>query len=250
MKLFISHASEDKDAFVRPLAERLQTSGIDVWYDEFVLALGDSLRESIERGIAECDYGVVVLSESFFQKKWPTQELNGLFSRDLASTRTFLIPVLHAMDTDRLRELAPMLADRVMLLSKDGEEKVAKHIMSVLVGDEEQRRIEGAVVARHRYDHRYYNPAGDIPKFGYKLASAGFAAMVAQLRAREILLAHGRPYHSYACAAHVTDEERMLEITRDWCETPTYYAVDVMKLKGEFDKPIPKDELRALVYPE
>ena len=74
--------------------------------------------------------------------------------------------------------------------------------------------------------------------------------MAAQLRAREVLIAHGRPYHSYACAAHVTDEERMLEIVRDWCEAPIYYAVDVKKLIEGFDKPIPKDELRALVYSE
>lgn len=33
-RLFISHASEDKDSFVRQLASALQDSGIDVWYDE------------------------------------------------------------------------------------------------------------------------------------------------------------------------------------------------------------------------
>ena len=32
---FISHASEDKDSFVRGLAEALQAKGARVWYDEF-----------------------------------------------------------------------------------------------------------------------------------------------------------------------------------------------------------------------
>jgi len=41
--LFISHASEDKVGFVKPLAVFLTRSGIKVWYDEFSLKFGDSL---------------------------------------------------------------------------------------------------------------------------------------------------------------------------------------------------------------
>ena len=35
--IFISHANEDKDAVARPLAERLRSLGLTVWYDEFTL---------------------------------------------------------------------------------------------------------------------------------------------------------------------------------------------------------------------
>lgn len=41
--MFISHASEDKIDVVRPLAEALRGHGLDVWYDEFELKIGDSL---------------------------------------------------------------------------------------------------------------------------------------------------------------------------------------------------------------
>ena len=33
----ISHASEDKDNFVRPLATALRALGVSGWYDEFKL---------------------------------------------------------------------------------------------------------------------------------------------------------------------------------------------------------------------
>lgn len=66
---FICHASEDKESFVRPLAEELSRRGLRIWYDEFTLKVGDSLRKSIDRGLAESDYGIVVLSPNFFQKK-------------------------------------------------------------------------------------------------------------------------------------------------------------------------------------
>jgi hypothetical protein len=55
--IFISHASEDKDAVARPLAERLRSLGLTVWYDEFTLSLGDSLRQSIDYGLANSKFG-------------------------------------------------------------------------------------------------------------------------------------------------------------------------------------------------
>ena len=50
--VFISHASEDKDEIVRPLANALRSEGLEVWYDEFSLRIGDSLRRKIDHGLA------------------------------------------------------------------------------------------------------------------------------------------------------------------------------------------------------
>ena len=76
--VFIGHASEDKDDFVRSLAERLRHEGLRVWYDDFTLTVGDSLRRSIDRGLARSRYGVVVISPNFLRKEWPQKELDGL----------------------------------------------------------------------------------------------------------------------------------------------------------------------------
>src|SRR4051812_4935086 len=48
--VFISHAAEDKDSLVRPLALGLQDRGLSVWFDEFELRVGDSLRRKIDAG--------------------------------------------------------------------------------------------------------------------------------------------------------------------------------------------------------
>jgi hypothetical protein len=64
--VFISHASEDKDAIARPLAECLQARGCSVWFDEYELVLGDSLRGKIGDGLRHSQVGVVILSRSFF----------------------------------------------------------------------------------------------------------------------------------------------------------------------------------------
>lgn len=66
--VFISHSHEDKDEIVRPLAHALQELGLQVWFDEFELRIGDSLRRKIDQGIARSAFGVVVLSSAFFAR--------------------------------------------------------------------------------------------------------------------------------------------------------------------------------------
>ncbi|MEX1028877.1 MAG: toll/interleukin-1 receptor domain-containing protein, partial [Paenibacillaceae bacterium] len=65
--MFISHASEDKKGFVRPLAKKLKEAHVEVWYDEFSLMPGDSLRRSIDKGLTQSRFGIVVLSDAFFK---------------------------------------------------------------------------------------------------------------------------------------------------------------------------------------
>lgn len=64
--VFICHASEDKEDFVRPLAEALRQENVEVWYDEFTLRLGDSIRRSIDKGLKQSRFGLVVLSKGCF----------------------------------------------------------------------------------------------------------------------------------------------------------------------------------------
>jgi len=136
---FICHASEDKDAVARPLAEELQRRGFSVWYDEFELGVGDSLREAIEYGLAESRFGVVVLSESFFEKKWTQHELDGLTAREMIGDERVLLPVWHEIDENFLVEVAPTLADRVAVPSSGGIGHVADKLVQTL----ERRRNSG-----------------------------------------------------------------------------------------------------------
>ena len=65
---FICHASEDKEDFVRPLADALSQFHLHIWYDEFSLSVGDGLRRAIDHGLAKSRFGIVVLSPNFFKK--------------------------------------------------------------------------------------------------------------------------------------------------------------------------------------
>lgn len=118
--IFISHASEDKDAVVRPLAHALQDEGLIVWYDEFELRVGSSLRRNIDMGLANSRFGVVVLSQSFLTKGWTNYELDGLVTRDVASGGAqIILPIWHRVTKDEVIGFSPSLADKLALSTAD-----------------------------------------------------------------------------------------------------------------------------------
>jgi hypothetical protein len=123
--VFISHASEDKDDIARPLAELLRSRGVDVWFDEFELLVGDSLRAEIDRGLAMSRYGVVILSDAFFAKRWPQAELDGLIAREHAHRTKIVLPVWHRIEYAEVARYSPLLATRLASNTDAGVERVA-----------------------------------------------------------------------------------------------------------------------------
>jgi hypothetical protein len=112
---FISHASEDKENLVRPLAEKLIEMGFAIWYDEFQLKVGDSLRRSIDKGLANSKFGIVVLSPDFFAKNWPQYELDGLVAKETTGGNKVILPLWHKVSKDEVLSYSPTLADKVAL---------------------------------------------------------------------------------------------------------------------------------------
>jgi hypothetical protein len=129
---FISHASEDKDTFVRPLAEALTALGFRIWYDEFALKVGDSLRQSIDQGLVNSNYGIVVLSPAFFAKNWPQYELNGLTAREMDGHK-IILPIWHDVSRTDVLGYSPTLADKVALnTNRSSVETIANQLAEVL----------------------------------------------------------------------------------------------------------------------
>lgn len=150
--LFISHASEDKESFVRPLANELVKRSLNVWYDEFVLEIGDSLRQSIEKGITDSNYGLIVLSHNFFKKNWPQKELNALFSKDIIKDKSTLIPIWHQLDIRDVLNYSPFLADIVALNSSGSEiTEIAQKLVELVLP--QSVREEDAISKVNSFKH-------------------------------------------------------------------------------------------------
>lgn len=110
--VFISHASEDKQAVAEPLAFELRNRGLKVWLDKTELRIGDSLRRKIDFGLAHSTFGVVVLSKSFFAKGWPQYELDGIIGMSVNGDQRML-PIWHEISRDEIAAQSPSLVDKI-----------------------------------------------------------------------------------------------------------------------------------------
>jgi hypothetical protein len=129
--VFISHASEDKEGFVHPLAEELTRRGLRVWYDKFTLRLGDSLREKIDYGLRYSRFGVVILSPHFFSKDWPKKELDGLVALEV-NGRKVILPVWHNVTQGDVAKYSPILAGRLAVSTSTGLDNVVSEIIRAI----------------------------------------------------------------------------------------------------------------------
>lgn len=160
--LFICHSFEDKDQFVRPLCDRLRDLNYRVWYDEFTLNIGDSLRRSIDRGLRESRFGVVVLSPSFFGKNWTKYELDALVSRENDSGDKIILPIWHSVGKSDVMAYSATLADRVSANSAEGIDEVVRKIADVL-------KIAPSEIGE---DEKYLTLADELAEFKHKFCSS------------------------------------------------------------------------------
>lgn len=133
--VFISHASEDKESVAKPLAEELVKLGLNVWLDEFILEVGDSLMESIDKGLVNSKFGIVVLSQPFLSKGWTKYELRSLVTREVGRTKVIL-PLWHKVRREEIEQFSPALADKIALdTAKQSLGEISLHLLKAIRPD-------------------------------------------------------------------------------------------------------------------
>lgn len=126
---FISHDSRDKESVASPLALQLQKFVCPVWYDEYSLKIGGSLREQIEKGLKECRKCILILTPNYLSNEgWGKKEFDSIFTRELIENRKVILPVWHGVSKKEIYEYSPALADRVAVNWAEGVEKVASKL--------------------------------------------------------------------------------------------------------------------------
>lgn len=93
-KVFVSHASEDKDRFVIGFATKLREVGLDAWIDVWEIAPGDSVvRRIFDEGLGKASTVIIVLSQFSVDKPWVRAELDVAKVREIEE-RVRIIPVV------------------------------------------------------------------------------------------------------------------------------------------------------------
>jgi hypothetical protein len=130
---FISHDSRDKDTLVRELAIELNRLLCPVWYDEFSLKVGDSLRTNIENGLKEARKCIVVLSPNFLSNNgWGKAEFDSVYTREILEKDNVILPVWHKVGKQEVYNYSPRLADKIGLNSAEGIPALAKKLADVI----------------------------------------------------------------------------------------------------------------------
>lgn len=93
--------------------------------------MGDSLRRSIDRGLHDSRFGIVVLSHAFFSKEWPQKELDGLVAREVDGTKVIL-PIWHRISREEVLRYSPTLADKKAASTFAGLDAVVREILDVV----------------------------------------------------------------------------------------------------------------------
>jgi len=65
--VFISHSARDAD-WARSFAQALKQRGVTVWFDEFDVRPGESLRDALESGLRNSDIFVALLDPEYPSK--------------------------------------------------------------------------------------------------------------------------------------------------------------------------------------
>lgn len=130
--VFISHASEDKASVARPLAFELLKRGYSVFLDELVIRLGDSLSKSINQGLLESRYCILILSKAFLTKNWTIAELNSIYSIQINLHQKKILPIWHNITFDDIRKNTPLLADLYAINTEIGISMIADKIVEAI----------------------------------------------------------------------------------------------------------------------
>jgi hypothetical protein len=89
-RVYLAHASEDRNTLAKPFAEALMANGIEVWFDEWEIRAGDSLRRKMEEGLANCTHFVVLLTPNSLHKPWVETEIDAGFIRSVGGESRFI----------------------------------------------------------------------------------------------------------------------------------------------------------------
>jgi hypothetical protein len=227
---FISHAVEDQESFVRKLADTLNRLGLSVWYAETALRVGQSLSRSIDMGIAQSRYGIVVISKHFMAKHWPEYELRGLVCRE-SMEDSVILPVWHGITKQQVAEFSPSLADKFAL---DTAREEATDIALKLL-----REIRPDIYNKHERAQLEKLASGEaMRELQEQIEQARMALEEAQHELGEYKSQFTCPYCGAALASR---NEAPLDAEQDHWDMVETFACGYSSFGGEIQTPCPAD---------
>jgi hypothetical protein len=122
-QIFISHAAADRE-WAREFATALHDLGANVWFDEFDIAPGDSISDSLEKALRESDIVVMPITGESLTSS------NFFFELGAATSMNKKVIPIVAEDVDYSR--LPVSLSRVSVLKRKSPRDTAEELAKAL----------------------------------------------------------------------------------------------------------------------
>ncbi|MCA1021805.1 toll/interleukin-1 receptor domain-containing protein [Halobacillus litoralis] len=139
-KVFLSHSKKDHE-IIEKIAMDLRKYKIDVWYDDWEINPGDSLRDRIfEDGIPNCDLFFVYLTDNSIDSNWVKRELDASL---IQKSRNKGFNILTFVSSEEIRSKVPLDIASLNLAIINNEEY--NHGFLKLVSSSYQNKLKSII---------------------------------------------------------------------------------------------------------
>jgi hypothetical protein len=143
MQTFVSHNIRDKE-IAREIAIFLAAENINVWFDEWEIAAGDSIVEKIESGLLDCSHFVILWSINSSKSNWVRRELSSALVQAISDNRLRVIPIV--LDNT---PLPPLIADLSYVRYQGGTEHDRAEIIRAIANQMPSNTFIKAIVKKY-----------------------------------------------------------------------------------------------------
>jgi RNA-directed DNA polymerase len=142
--VFISHASEDKDAIARPIFEACEKLGLKAFLDEAHIAWGASFTEKINVALGSARTVLAMVSPALVAKDWPVREVNTALALEVSGEKTVVPLIVGKPDLSSL----PLIRTKDQLVWTGDPMFVARNLKAAVegrVGVKQRRAPDGGL---------------------------------------------------------------------------------------------------------
>ena len=95
MNIFISFSGTARENFAIKFLNFYKQYGLNCWYDQHELFLGDELKETItQKGIETANYSILIINKTYLSRNWPCQEAIKLYEQLEIKRDSVIFPIL------------------------------------------------------------------------------------------------------------------------------------------------------------
>ena len=126
-QVFISYSTKDKED-VRKLIPYLNGIDLPVWFDEYNISVGQSITQSVQKGIEQSEMVIFWVTNNFIESNWCSTEMNA-FVKKMIEEGTLIFIML---DDDVEIKALPLFLRDIKHIRR--ENKTIPELVEILAG--------------------------------------------------------------------------------------------------------------------